>query len=442
MKNNGLLITEIDKDSIADELGIQPGDRLIAINDVPLRDFLDYRFLCANEELIAKVVTANNEQWEIEIEKDYDEDLGLAFGEHSFGPTRRCHNRCVFCFVDQMAPSMRETLYIKDDDYRLSFWQGNFVSLTNVKEDELRRIIEQKLGPLYISVHTTNPELRCRMLNNRHAGKILEQLRLLAEGGIEMQTQIVLCPEINDGEELKRSINDLAKLWPQVHSLAVVPVGLTKYRTGLANLRTFTVAEAQEVITMIEGYQQEFLENWDYPFVFASDEFYVMAGKPIPPRENYADFPQTENGIGLARLFLDEWEEIQEELPNEIEGELTATLITGTSGETFLRPVTDRLNRIKGLKVQLEVVPNHFFGESVTVAGLLTAGDIIRALKGKNIGDRLVLPSVMLRDGEDVFLDDLTVNDVSQQLGVTVVVAEGPRDLVEVALGIKSIVNW
>lgn len=442
MKNNGLLITDIEKDSIAEELGIQPGDRLIAINHRPLQDILDYRFLCANEDLIAKIITVSNEEWEIEIEKDYDEDLGLGFGENSFGPTRRCHNRCMFCFVDQMAPSMRETLYIKDDDYRLSFWQGNFVSLTNVKDDELQRIIEQRLGPLYISVHTTNPELRCRMLNNRHAGKIMEQLQLLAEGGIEMHTQMVLCPEINDGKELARSIQDLAKLWPQVHSLAVVPVGLTKYREKLFKLRTFTRAEAQHIIDMIEGYQAEFLGSWDYPFVYASDEFYVMAGQPIPPRENYADFPQTENGVGLARLFLDEWQEVEETLPDKIPGKLSATLVTGISGETFLQPVADRLNRINGLKVQLEMVSNHFFGENVTVAGLLTAGDIIKALKGKDIGDRLILPNVMLRDGEEVFLDDLTVTDVSEQLGVPVVVVEGPRDLVELALEIKAVMNW
>ncbi|MEG6521082.1 DUF512 domain-containing protein [Desulfotomaculum sp. 1211_IL3151] len=442
MKNNGLLITDIDKDSIAEEIGIQPGDRLIAINDRPLQDILDYRFLCANEELIAKIITVNNEEWEIEIEKDYDEDLGLDFGENSFGPTRRCHNRCLFCFVDQMAPSMRETLYIKDDDYRLSFWQGNFVSLTNVKDDELHRIVEQRLGPLYISVHTTNPELRSRMLNNRHAGKIMEQLKRLAEGGIEMHTQIVLCPEINDGKELDRSIQDLAKLWPQLHSLAVVPVGLTKYRESLHNLRTFNQAEAQRVIDSIEEYQKEFLGNRDYPFVYASDEFYVMAGKPIPPRENYADFPQTENGVGLARLFLDEWQEVEETLPDKIPGRLSATLVTGISGETFLQPVADRLNLIHGLSVQLEVVSNHFFGESVTVAGLLTAGDIIKALKGKDIGDRLVVPTVMLRDGEEVFLDDLTVTDVSEQLGVPVRVVEGPQDLVELALEIKAVMNW
>ncbi|ABO49693.1 protein of unknown function DUF512 [Desulforamulus reducens MI-1] len=438
MKNNGLYITDVENGSIAEEIGIQPGDRLVAINKEPIRDVLDYRFLCANEEVLAKIVTASGEEWEIEIEKDYEDDLGLDFGEHSFGPIRRCHNRCLFCFVDQMAPSMRESLYIKDDDYRLSFWQGNFVSLTNVKDEELKRIIDQKLGPLYISVHTTNSELRCRMLNNRHAGKILEQLKMLAEAGIEMQTQVVLCPGINDGEELKRTIRDLALLWPQVHSLAVVPVGVTKYREGLYSLRTFTETEAQGVIDLIEDYQNKFMSLWDYPFVYASDEFYVMAGKPIPPTENYGDFPQTENGIGLARLFLDEWAEVEEELPNEIDDHRRITLVTGTSGETFLRLVTDRLNLIKGLTVELRVVQNNFFGNTVTVTGLLTAGDIIGALKGKEIGDLLVLPTVMLRNGEEVFLDDLRVSDVSEQLGVSVTVAEGPRDLVEIVLGLDE----
>ncbi|WP_073238694.1 DUF512 domain-containing protein [Desulforamulus putei] len=442
MNSNGLLITGVDRDSIADQLGIQPGDRLVAINDQPVRDILDYRFLCANEELVARVVTGDGEEWEIEIEKDYEEDLGLDFGEHSFGPTRRCRNRCLFCFVDQMAPGMRETLYIKDDDYRLSFWQGNFVTLTNVDEAELQRIIDQRLGPLYISVHTTNPDLRRRMLNNRHAGKIMDQLTRLAEAGIEMQTQVVLCPGINDGKELVRTIEDLSRLWPRVHSLAVVPVGITKFREGLFNLRPFNREEARAVVELIEDYQRKFLARWDYPFVYASDEFYVMAGKPIPPTENYGDFPQTENGVGLARLFLDEWELLKEDLPDRIEHNRTVTLVTGMSGEPFLRQVVEGLNQVAGLQVNLEVVKNTFFGETVTVTGLLTARDIIDSLQGKEIGDLLVLPTVMLRNGEDVFLDDLRVRDVSQQLRVPVAVVEGPRDLVEVALGIKQDTNW
>lgn len=442
MSSNGLLITGVDRESIAEELGIQPGDRLVAINARPVQDILDYRFLSANEELVVRIVTGEGEDWEIEIEKDYEEDLGLDFGEHSFGPTRRCHNRCLFCFVDQMAPKMRDTLYIKDDDYRLSFWQGNFVTLTNVKEAELQRIIEQKLGPLYISVHTTNPELRRRMLNNRHAGNIMDQLTRLAEAGIEMQTQVVLCPDINDGKELEKTIEDLAGLWPEVHSLAVVPVGITRYREGLHALRPFSRGEACEVVELIESYQRKFMAGWDYPFVFASDEFYVMAGKSIPPTENYGDFPQTENGVGLARLFLDEWKEVQQELPHRLEENRTVTLVTGTSGEPFLRQVVERLNQVAGLQVNLEVVKNTFFGETVTVTGLLTAQDIIAGLRGKEIGQLLLLPTVMLRNGEDLFLDDLRVSDVSESIGVPVEVVEGPRGLVEAVLGIKPQSNW
>lgn len=438
MQKDGLLITDVEKNSIADDLGMKPGDRLLAINDRPVQDILDYRFLCAAEEVLVRLVTEAGEEWEIEIEKEYEDDLGLDFGEHSFGPTRRCRNKCLFCFVDQMAPKLRETLYVKDDDYRLSFWQGNFVTLTNVDDEELHRIIEQKLSPLYISVHTTNPELRKKMLTNRHAGKILEQLHSLAEGGIEMQTQIVLCPEINDGEELKRSIEDLAKLWPQVHSLAVVPVGMTRFREGLHGLRTFTREEALAVVAMIEEYQKRFLKEWDYPFVYASDEFYVMAGKTIPPTENYGDFPQTENGIGLARLFLDEWEQAEPDLPQSLAEPRRITLITGASGASFLQSITDRLNQIKGLTAHLEVVQNRFFGETVTVTGLLTAQDIIGALKEREIGDLLILPRVMLRDGEDVFLDDLRLQDVSEQLGVTVEAVEGPYDLVEIITGLNS----
>lgn len=432
MKNEGLLIIAVEQDSIADDVGIKPGDRLVAVNDKPVHDILDYRFLCANEELVVRVVTDEGEEWEIEIEKDYEDDLGLDFGENSFGPTRRCRNRCLFCFVDQMAPKMRQTLYIKDDDYRLSFWQGNFVTLTNVNEEELQRIIDQKLSPLFISVHTTNPELRQRMLTNRHAGRILDQLTKLAQAGIEMQTQIVLCPGINDGEELIRTIEDLAKLWPQVHSVAVVPVGITRFREDLYKLRPFTKKEAVAVIELIEDYQKKFLAEWDYPFVYASDEFYVMAGKAIPATENYGDFPQTENGIGLARLFLDEWEIAEQDLPDQMDIPHRITMVTGTSGTTFLKLVEERLNQIKGLTVQLEVIKNTFFGETVTVTGLLTAQDIIRSLKNKEIGDLLILPRVMLRDGEDVFLDDLTLDDVSLQLQVPVEAVEGPNELVDI----------
>jgi len=434
MKNKGLLITAIEPGSIAAELGLSPGDRLLSINDQPVQDIIDYRFLCATEDLVARVWTRQGEEWELEIEKDYHEDLGLDFGEHSFGPTRRCHNRCLFCFVDQMAPAMRETLYVKDDDYRLSFWQGNFISLTNVKDEDLQRIISRKMSPLYISVHTTNPDLRCRMLNNRFAGRIMEQLEKLALGGIEMHTQVVLCPEINDGPELERTVRDLAGLWPRVRSLAVVPVGVTRYREGLYRLRPFTKEEALRVIETIEGYRQAFTGKWDYPFVYASDEFYLMAGKPIPDTEYYADFPQTENGVGLVRLFLDEWDAVEQELPAAVSQPRRVTLVTGTSGARVLRPVVERLNRVKNLTVNLEVVPNNFFGHTVTVTGLLTGQDILKALAGKKIGDLLVLPSVMLRDGEDVFLDDLTVEEFAGRLGVPVEAVDGPRELVEVLL--------
>ncbi|MDO7786492.1 DUF512 domain-containing protein [Desulforamulus aquiferis] len=430
MEHNGLIISEVEAGSIADELGLKPGDKLVYINREPVRDVLDYRFLCANEELVATIITQRGEEWELEIEKDYDEDLGLDFGENSFGPTRRCHNRCLFCFVDQMAPSMRETLYIKDDDYRLSFWQGNFVSLTNVGEKELQRIIDQKFSPLYISVHTTNPQLRCRMLNNRHAGKIIEQLERLTQADIEMHTQVVLCPEINDGDELKRTIDDLSRLWPQVCSLAVVPVGITRYREGLYPLRPFNREEAGQVIDLIEAYQQQFLADREYPFVYASDEFYLIANRPIPPYERYGDFPQTENGVGLVRLFLEEWEAVEQELPDNISPPRVITLTTGVSGAVVLNPVVKRLNKINGLEVKLEAVENSFFGKTVTVTGLVTGGDIIHALDGKELGSKLVLPSVMLRDGEDIFLDDMTVDQLSVKLGIPISVAEGPEDLV------------
>lgn len=434
MQNQGLLITAVEPASIAAEMGLKPGDKLLSINRQPVRDIIDYRFFTATEELVAQVLTSEGETWDLEIEKDYEEDLGLDFGEHAFGPTRTCRNNCMFCFVDQMAPNMRSTLYIRDDDYRLSFWQGNFISLTNVKDEELQRMINQKMGPLYISVHTTNPDLRRRMLNNRHAGKIMDQLRQLAAGGIEMNTQAVLCPGVNDGPEMERSISDLAGLWPQVHSMAVVPVGLTKFREGLKPIRTFTKEEAVQVVDTVEKYQHRFLAQWDYPFVFASDEFFLLAEKPIPSAEYYADFPQTENGVGLVRLFWDEWEAAEADLPEQITKPRTVTMITGVSSAKILQQVADRLNQVKGLKVNLEVIVNKFFGESVTVTGLLTGQDIINALSGKELGEFLILPAVVLRDEEDLFLDDLTLADVVRELNITVKPVTGPTAMVEALL--------
>lgn len=434
MTSRGLAIFWVEPGSIAEEAGLVPGDRIMAINGEPVRDLIDYRFLEADESLSIEVKKADGEDWVLEVEKDFDQDLGIDFGAGGFGRTARCANKCVFCFVDQMPPDMRKTLYVKDDDYRLSFWSGNFITLTNLGDEALQRIARQRLSPLYISVHTTNPALREKMLGNPRAGLIMEQLRYLAGAGIEMHTQVVLCPGLNDGKELERTAADLAGLWPAVSSLAVVPVGLTRFRQGLYPLRVFTPDEARRLVRWVGLKQEEYLRELGYPFIFASDEFYLLSVELIPPAERYADFPQTENGVGLTRLFMDEWGEVQGGLPPQARP-LKATLATGLLGEKVIRPVADRLNGIKGLEVSVKVIKNNFFGRQVTVAGLITGGDLADQIEPGETGDLLVLPAVMLRKGETVFLDGLTPQDLARRLKTRVAVVEGPRQLVDVLLG-------
>ncbi len=428
----GLKVCEVKPNSIAAELGIVPGDRILEINGEKVRDIIDYRFLTADEDLTLKLVTAAGEEWLMEIEKDYDEDLGLDFGTDTLGGLKRCRNKCLFCFVDQMAPNMRQSLYVKDDDYRTSFLHASFITLTNVTDQELERIIKQRLSPLYISVHTTNPELRRKMMANPKAANIMRQLTALSEAGIEMHTQVVLCPGINDGAELERTVRDLAGFWPQVRSLAVVPVGLTKYREGLAPLRVFNQDEALAVVKQIDGWQREFRAKFNYPFVFAADEFYIEAKLPIPPDEYYADYPQTENGVGLVRLFLDQWADVEKRLPTKICPAKKVSLVTGSSAYKIIKTVADRLNQIEGLTAELYCVPHRFFGETVTVAGLLTGSDLRQHLRGRDLGDLLLIPEVMLKDQkEDVFLDDITVDELAKELKVKILPIDSPYGLLK-----------
>jgi len=433
MTNRGLAIHRVEIGSIAEEAGLLSGDRIVTINGEPVRDLIDFRFLETDENLSIEVKKAGGEDWLLEVEKDFDQSLGVDFGAGGFGRTIRCANKCVFCFVDQMPPGMRETLYVKDDDYRLSFWNGNFITLTNLGDEALRRIARQRLSPLYISAHATNPALREKILGNPGAALIMEQLRYLAGAGIETHTQVVLCPGLNDGRELERTAADLAGLWPAVRSLAVAPVGLTRFRQGLHPLRVFTREEARGLVRWIALKQEEYLRDLDYPFIFASDEFYLMSGEPVPPAERYADFPQTENGVGLTRLFMDEWEEVLDGLPRETFPR-RVTLATGLLGEKALRPVADRLNQIKGLEVSVKVIKNNFFGRRVTVAGLLTGGDLLGQIQSEEAGDLLALPAVMLRKDEPVFLDDITPRELARRLKTRVAVAEGPRGLVDLLL--------
>ncbi len=426
-------IDRVLPDSIAGELGIEAGDVLASINGQQPRDLVDYRFLCADDELEIEIIKKDGEVWVCDIQKEYDEDLGLGFAEDTFDGIMGCVNKCIFCFVDQMPPDMRESLYVKDDDYRLSFLHGNFVTLTNLQKKDWERIIRLRISPIHVSVHCTNPQMRELMLGHKRAGKILDQLTLLAKAGIDLHTQIVLCPGINDGEELDRTIRDVAVLWPHVKSMAVVPVGLTRHRNNLRALRKFTSAEASGVIDQIHRYQHEFLDKYESPLVYVGDEFYVAAGREFPESKYYGDYPQMENGVGLVRFFYDSFEDQQSVLPIALPKTRKVAVVTGVSGESVLRPVIDRLNRIENLQVELVGVFNEFFGGHVTVAGLLTGNDLTAALRKRLPVDCILLPSVMCKRDEPVFLDGKTIADLSGELNTPVQIInieEGAGELI------------
>ncbi len=428
--------------SIADELGIEQGDRLLTINGSRPGDLIDYRFLCADDSIQIEIMKKNCDVWACDIEKDFDEDLGIGFARDTFDGIRNCANRCIFCFVDQMPPGMRETLYVKDDDFRLSFLHGNFITLTNLTDKDMERIVGMRLSPLYISVHTTNPELREKLLGSPNAVKIMQQMSILAEAGIEIHAQIVLCPGINDGAELDRTINDLASLYPSVKSVAIVPVGLTRFRRGLADLRKFTRKEAEALIGHLQSIREEFLERFDDPLVYPADEFFVLAAQDFPQAGYYRDFPQTENGVGLVRLFYDSFVGCQGLLPEELAQNKSIAIVTGVSGGYVLEPVVNRLNKIRNLHVKTICAVNAYFGEDVTAAGLLTGQDIIDALKREETCfDLILLPSVTCKKDEPVFLDGKTPDELEQELGVKVQVVDteqGAEHLIKAIIGLRE----
>ena len=430
MQTRGLAVKDVDQDSIAAELGVEQGDTILQINGTNIDDIIDYKYYCADENLQVLVQKNDGEQWLLEIEKDFDETLGIGFDSDGIGRTRRCRNKCIFCFVDQMPARMRPSLYVKDDDYRLSFAQGNFITLTNTGTAELERIARMRLSPMYVSIHTTNPDLRQKMMGQARAGRVMEQLQFLAQAGIEMHTQAVLCPGINDGDELDRTIRELGSLWPAVRSLAVVPVGLTSHRRGLFHLRPYQPEEAGAVVEQVHRWQKYFNSRYDYPLVFASDEFYLTAGITVPPAARYGGFPQTENGVGLVRLFKDQWSRVRRQLPATAIKPLRFAVVTGSLAGSLLQQVVDELNCIDEVEAVLYVLKNNFFGHNVTVAGLLTGQDLIDGLTGHELGDKLFIPSVMLRDGESTFLDDITVEELSRRFGVPVIPVDGPKDIV------------
>lgn len=429
-------ISRIEPGSIAYELGIEPGDLLLTVNDSVIEDVFDYHFLIHDEELVLLIEKPDGEEWELEIEKDYDEDLGMEFEQGLMDEYRSCRNKCMFCFIDQMPEGMRETLYFKDDDSRLSFLQGNYVTLTNMSEHDIDRIIRYHLEPINISFHTTNPELRCKMLHNRFAGEALKKVDRLYEAGIEMNGQIVLCKGINDGEELERSIRDMSRYLPYLRSVSVVPVGLTRYREGLYPLKSFTKEEAKGVLEIIHRWQKKLFKEHGIHFIHAGDEWYLLAEEEIPEEERYDGYLQLENGVGMIRLLREECKEAFQALPGD-EKSRRVSMATGLLAYPELCRIADMLKeKYPGTKVQIYPVRNDFFGEKITVSGLITGGDLIRQLKGKDLGERLLLPCNMFRSEEDVFLDDVTLAEVEEALQVRAdIVKSSGQDLIDAILG-------
>lgn len=430
----GHTIKSVDPGSIADELGLEPGDRLLSIDGHELEDIFDYEYYIENESIMVVIAKKNGEEWELDIENDY-QDLGLTFENGLMSDYKSCHNKCVFCFIDQMPKGMRETLYFKDDDSRLSFLQGNYVTLTNMKDKDIERIIKFKLAPINISVQTTNPELRCKMLHNRFAGEALKKIDRLYEAGTPMNGQVVMCKNLNDGDELDRTIRDLTKYIPCMESVSVVPVGLSKYRDGLYPLEPITAEDAAKTIDIIEKWQKKVYAEHGIHFIHASDEFYILAGRELPEEERYDGYIQLENGVGMIRLLTTEVHEALDELEGD-EKEEELSIATGKLAAVYLAGFLEEIKKkFPNRKVHLYPIRNDFFGEMITVAGLITGQDLIAQLKDKPLGSRLLLPECMFRSGEEVFLDDITRQEVENALQVPVnIVKSSGQDFVNAVL--------
>lgn len=420
MKN---IISVVNPESIAMELGVEKGDKLISINGNEVKDIIDYKFLMAEDYLEIEIQKPDGEIWELEIEKDYDEEFGVEFESAIMDNALSCSNKCIFCFIDQLPKGMRKSLYFKDDDSRLSFLQGNFVTLTNMSEDDIDRIIKYRISPINVSVHTTNPELRKKMLNNRFAGNINDRLKRLADAGIKMNAQIVTVPGVNNGDELIKTVEDLYKLYPNVENVAAVPVGITKYREGLAELKGFNKESAKGEIYSIKPMQQKFIKEIGKPFIRLSDEFYMLAQEEIPNSEFYGEFDQLEDGVGMVRILRENINNNINEVNITKAGEIS--FITGTSAYDELKSVAEMImQKNNKIKVNVIKVINDFFGDTITVAGLLTGKDIINSLKLNNIQGNIIIPRNMLRAGDTIFLDDITLEDIETATNCKTIIVE------------------
>ena len=432
------IVRSVKEGSIAREMDIECGDKILAVNDTEIEDIFDYQFLIQDSYIEVLVEKTDGERWLLEIDKDIDEDLGIEFENGLMDEYRHCHNKCIFCFIDQMPKGMRDTLYFKDDDSRLSFLQGNYVTLTNMSEHDIDRICKYHLSPINISFQTLNPELRCMMLNNRFAGEALKKVDRLHQAGITMNGQIVLCKGINDGAELEFSIRELMKYIPNLESVSVVPVGLSRFREGLYPLEPFTTEDAKATLEIIHRYQRECHEKYGIHFIHASDEWYILAGEELPEEERYDGYLQLENGVGMIRLLLEEFHDALEQRSADRkekrqlcqDGDLhqkkiMLSLVTGMLAFPYMQQICrEVMEAYPILDIRLYAIRNDFFGERITVSGLLTGQDIREQLRSQELGRRLLLPQNVLRSGETVFLDDLTVADLEESLQVPIYIVK------------------
>ena len=435
-------ITNVLPDSIAAQVGFEPGDAIVSINGTRPRDLIDYQFLCADEVLELEVLDANSKLHQIELEKDYDDDLGLEFETALFDGLMQCNNRCPFCFIDQQPPGKRESLYLKDDDYRLSFLYGSYLTLTNLSQPEWQRIEQMRLSPLYVSVHATEPQIRIRLLKNERAGQILEQLRWFQERRLQIHAQVVVCPGINDGVHLEKTLLDLASFHqgeiPAVASAAVVPVGLTRFRPVEDQLVPVNQDSAAAVIAQVQTLQQKFRHQFGTNFAWLADEWFLIAQQELPPESDYEDYPQIGNGVGSIRQFIKQFQSAASLLPPRVEVPRRLTWVVGNAVEHAFKPLVERLNEVEGLEIHLAALQSHYWGQDISVTGLLTGQDLLKGLQEKELGEAILLPSLMLKHDDTKFLDDMTVEELSRRLTVPILPVSGVEGLIKTCLAETS----
>ncbi len=432
-------ITKVLPDSIAAEIGFEAGDAIVAINGTRPRDLIDYQFLCADEVLELEVLDATGKTHSLEIEKDYDQDLGLEFETALFDGLIQCNNRCPFCFIDQQPPGKRTSLYLKDDDYRLSFLYGSYLTLTNLPEREWQRIEQMRLSPLYVSVHATEAQVRIRLLKNPRAGQILQQLKWFQERRLQIHAQVVVCPGINDGKHLEQTLKDLASFHtgevPAVASVAVVPVGLTRFRPPEDELIPVTREKAKEVISQVQILSQQFRQKFGSSVVWLADEWFLIAGEELPSESEYEEYPQIDNGVGSIQLFIKQFATVAAELlPPKVYPQRKFTWIVGNAVEKAFQPILKRLNCVEGLEVNMRALCSDYWGQTISVTGLLTGHDLLLNLEGQDLGDGILLPNVMLKNGESVFLDDMSIEELAGKLNTKIIAVGGVEDLIKTCI--------